>query len=309
MRSILSVLDYKDVLFDLLNFSKFLKEHKFQELLKGKSLGMIFEKPSTRTRVSFEVAMTQLGGHALNLSPGDLQLARGESIEDTARTLSRYVDAIMIRAKKHENLELFAEYSGVPVINGLTEREHPCQALADLFTIREHKGFECKLVWIGDANNVCNSLMLGSSILGMDMVVSSPKKYKPRPEIFNIAKKISKETGGKIAYIENPKEAIKDADIVYTDVWVSMGDEEEYEDRIIAFKQYQVNKDLLEHAKDDYIFMHCLPAQRGLEVTDDIIDGKNSVVFDQAENRLHTQKALLVYVMLGRQAVRRFLHG
>ena len=252
---------------------------------------MIFELPSTRTRVSFEVAMNDCGGKALYLNWNDLQLGRGESIADTARTLSRYVHAVMMRVKRHETIAEFAKYSDVPVINGLSNMEHPCQILADLQTIREKKGkINVKLAWVGDGNNVCNSLILASSILGFEMVVATPKGYEPKSEILSKAREI----GGEIELLNDPKKAVEDVDVIYTDVWVSMGQEKERNDRIRTFKEFQVNSELLSYAKGDVIVMHCLPAHRGEEITDEVIDSEKSVVFDQAENRLHTQKALLI---------------
>ncbi len=265
------------------------------EPLRGKSLGMIFEKSSTRTRVSFEVGMTQLGGHALFLSPDDLQLGRGETIADTARVLSRYVDGIMYRAYRNENMRELAHYATVPVINGLDDKEHPCQIIADLLTIQERKGdlTGLKLAYVGDGNNVCNSLLLGCAILGMRIAVATPKGYEPETTIVEEAGRIAKGSGGRIEVVHEPGEAVRGADVVYTDVWVSMGMEKEREERERTFRPYQINAQLTAMAKPDAIVMHCLPAHRGLEITDDVIDGPQSVVFDQAENRLHAQKAIL----------------
>jgi len=269
------------------------------ELLKGKTLGMIFAKPSTRTRVSFETAMTQLGGHAIYMGMGDLQLGRGETIADTSRTLSRYVDAVMARLFKHEDIVELARNSSVPVVNGLTDLLHPCQTLADLQTIREKKGRlkGLKLAWVGDGNNVCNSLLLGCTLVGMNISAACPKGYEPSAEIVEQARKNAKRSGAKIEIINDPKKAVAGADVIYTDVFVSMGQEAEREQRMKDFKGYQVNADLLKHAKKDVIFMHCLPAHRGEEVAVEVIDGPHSVVFDQAENRLHAQKAVLAMVM------------
>ncbi|MEW6173553.1 MAG: ornithine carbamoyltransferase [Bacillota bacterium] len=282
---------------DILEFARELKGAKYRgethTFCAGKTLAMIFQKPSTRTRVSFEVGMSQLGGHALNLSVGDLQLGRGETIADTARVLSRYVGGIMIRTFNQQDVEILAAEATVPVINGLTDREHPCQVLADLMTILEHKKrFEgLKLAWVGDGNNVCNSLLLACPKLGMDIVVAGPPGYEPPPEIVSAARAASK--GGKVEILNNPVEAVYDADIVVTDTWASMGQEDEREERVKIFQPYQVNSALVSHAKPDYIFLHCLPAHRGEEVTDEIIDGPASRVWDEAENRLHVQKALL----------------
>ncbi len=299
-KDLISIVDIKDELEEIIDLGLEMKRrHRMVEVyepLKDKSMAMIFEKPSTRTRVSFEVAMTQLGGHALYLSPRDMQLGRGETIADTAKVLSRYVDAIVYRAYKHEMVVELAENASVPVINALDDLEHPCQIVADLMTIKEKKGgFRgLKLAYVGDGNNVANSLMLGAAIVGMDFYIACPEGYEPRKEIIGEARKIANETGAKIVITHNPVEAVKDADVVYTDVWVSMGDEAEKEIRLRVFKPYQVNEDLVKHAKSNYIFMHCLPAHRGYEVTDEVIDSRNSVVFDEAENRLHAQKAILV---------------
>ena len=268
-------------------------------LLKGKTLAMIFEKPSTRTRVSFEVGMWQLGGYALYLSANDLQLGRGETIADTAQTLSRYVNGIMARVFAHQTILDLIKYSGVPVINGLSDFSHPCQGLADLFTIQEKKGrlSGLKLAYVGDGNNVAHSLLYGCSKVGMNITLACPKGYEPEPEVVSKAKEEGKETGSKVKVTNDPKEAVKQADIIYTDVWASMGKEKEHEKRVKVFKPYQINRKLVREAKKDYLFMHCLPAHRGEEVTDEVADSKNSVIFDQAENRLHTQKALLALIM------------
>ncbi len=262
-------------------------------ILSGKKLGMIFEKPSTRTRVSFEVAMYELGGHAIYLSSNELQLRRGETIADTARVLSRYLDGIMARVFSHKDLVELAKHSTIPVINGLSDMFHPCQVLGDLLTIKEKKGKleEIKLTYIGDGNNVCHSLMIGGVKMGLKVIVSTPKEYQPDPEVIKMAKEGEK-YGGELHLIEDPIEAVKDSDVIYTDVWVSMG-QEDSEIKKKRLQPYQVNKELVKHAKEDYIFMHCLPAHRGEEVVDEVIDSANSVVFDQAENRLHIQKGIL----------------
>lgn len=268
-------------------------------VLHGKTLGMIFAKPSTRTRVSFETAMTQLGGHAIYMGMSDLQLGRGETIADTARTLSRYVNAVMARLFKHEDIIELARNSSVPVINGLTDLLHPCQTLADLQTIREKKGKlkGLKLAWIGDGNNVCNSLLLGCTLVGMNISATCPSGYEPDAEIVKQAQDNAKHSGAKLEILNDPQKAVAGADVIYTDVLVSMGQEKEREQRMKDFKGYQVNAELLKHAKEDVIFMHCLPAHRGEEVAAEVIDGPHSVVFDQAENRLHAQKAVLAMVM------------
>jgi ornithine carbamoyltransferase len=264
--------------------------------LSGKVLGMLFEKSSTRTRVSFEVGMLQLGGHAIFLSPRDIQLGRGESIHDTAKALSRYLDALMIRTFSHDSIEEFAYHAEVPIINGLTDPHHPVQVMADLQTILEYKGklAGLKLCYVGDGNNnVTHSLIEAAAKVGMHISVASPEKYKPNQEIVSKAIEDAKSTGSIISILTDPIEAMKDADVVVTDVWTSMGMEAEAQERLQAFQAYQVNNELCSYAKSDYIFMHCLPAHRGEEVTADIIDGPHSVVFDEAENRLHAQKAIL----------------
>ncbi len=268
-------------------------------LLKGKTLGMIFEKPSTRTRVSFEVGMWQLGGYALYLSAGDLQLGRGETVADTAQVLSRYVDGIMARVFAHQSILDLAKYARVPVINGLSDLTHPCQGLADLFTIYEKKGrlSGLRLAYVGDGNNVTHSLLYGCSKVGMDITVACPQGYEPNPEVILKAKEEGKKSGCEVRVTKDPKDAVKGADIVYTDVWASMGKEKEHEERVRVLKPYQVNGKLVREAREDYIFMHCLPAHRGEEVTDEVADSENSVIFDQAENRLHTQKALMALLM------------
>ncbi len=268
-------------------------------LLEGKTLGMIFAKPSTRTRVSFEVGIYQLGGIGLYLGPNDLQLNRGETIEDTAKVLSRYLDGIMIRTFKHQDVVDLALHGTIPVINGLTDLLHPCQVLADLFTIYEKKKVlrGLKLVYLGDGNNMAHSLLHGCSKVGMDVAIASPSGYQPNPEIVNNAKRNAAYFGSKVEILDNPVEAVKNADIVYTDVWASMGQEAEATERKKKFMSYQVNPDLVKHAKDDYLFMHCLPAHRGDEVVNEVADSDNSVIFDEAENRLHVQKAIMALTM------------
>ncbi|MGG3956434.1 ornithine carbamoyltransferase [Bhargavaea massiliensis] len=267
--------------------------------LSGKTLAMIFEKPSTRTRVSFEVGMVQLGGHALHLSSRDLQIGRGETIADTARVLSEYVDAIMIRTFEHEKVEELAQYATIPVINGLTDDDHPCQALADLLTIYEVKGKlqGLKLAYIGDGNNMAHALMLAAAKVGMDCAIASPKGYEPKETIVKEAKHIASESGATVVVTNDPYEAIADADVVYTDVWASMGQEAEANERMHIFAPFQVNEALVQQAKQDFIFLHCLPAHRGEEVTEGVIDGAHSYIFQQAGNRLHAQKALLVSLL------------
>jgi len=275
------------------------KAGKGREILHGKTLAMIFAKPSTRTRVSFETGMTQLGGHALYLGTDDLQLGRGETIADTARTLSRYVDVIMARLFKHQDAVEFAKHSSVPVINGLTDLHHPCQTLGDLETIREHLGKlkGIKVSWVGDGNNVCNSLMLGCSLVGANFSIACPAGFEPPAEVISQAKKNATKSGSKIEVQPDPVKAVADADVIYTDVWVSMGQEGETKKRVEVLKKYQLNADLVKKAKSRVIVMHCLPAKRGFEITDEVIDGSHSVVWDQAENRMHAQKAILVSVL------------
>ncbi len=265
---------------------------KVQQTLKGKVLAMIFEKSSTRTRVSFETAMAQLGGHSIFLSPDDTQLGRGEPVEDTARVLSRMVDCIMIRTFEHEKLQRFADYSDVPVINGLSDTFHPCQLLADMQTYYEHRGsIQGRTVaWLGDGNNMCHSYINAASLFDFNLRIASPEPYQPRAEILQSA-------GNHIELHTDPKVAIKNADLVVTDVWASMGQESESESRKAIFRTYQVNAGLMSLANQDALFMHCLPAHRGDEVTADIIDGPQSVVWDEAGNRLHSQKALLEFLL------------
>lgn len=295
MKHLLSITDARQDIFRILELAEqFKKEPLSHETLKKKVLAMIFEKASTRTRVSFEVAMLQLGGHALYLSKSDLQLGRGELIEDTARVMSRYVDGVMIRAKEHADVVKFSQFSDVPVINGLTNLEHPCQALSDLFTIYEKKNtYQLRLAFVGDGNNVCNSLLLASSLVGMDMTVICPPGYEPNPTIVAKALEFAHESGSQIKVTNEISEGIEGADVIYTDVWVSMGSEEESNRRIKELSDYQVNNTVLGLANPDAIIMHCLPAIRDQEITEDVISCGQSAIWDQAENRLHVQKAIL----------------
>ena len=300
MDSLLSICDIKEDVSNIIDLASEIKAGKREEKpLEGKTLAMIFQKSSTRTRVSFDVGMYQLGGRAIFLSSNDLQMGRGEPISDTARVLSRFVDGIMIRAIEHDDVIELAKYSDVPVISGLTNLEHPCQALADVLTIKEHFGsFEDKKIcFVGDGNNVCNSLLLIAPLLGMDMSVACPKGYEPNEDIVNTALKYAKENNTEITISNDINVALDNVDVVYTDVWVSMGDEAEATQREIDLKPYQVNKELMGLANDDAIFMHCLPAIRGQEVTSEVIDGPQSVIYDEAENRLHAQKAVLYYYL------------
>jgi ornithine carbamoyltransferase len=264
-------------------------------LLAGKTLAMIFEKASTRTHISFEVGMNELGGHALFLNARDMQIWRGEEIRDTARAASRYVSAIMIRAYKHSTIEEFAKYATIPVINGLSDLEHPCQLLADIMTMKEHFGSlaDLKVAWVGDGNNVCNSLILSTVLTGYDVTVSTPKGYEPEDAIVKKARSL----GGNVKLVRKPEDAVKDADVIVTDTWISMGDDEEKDVRLKVFKQYTVDAPLLRHASPGARVLHCLPAHRGQEIADEVMEGGQSLVWDEAENRLHAQKALLVRLL------------
>jgi ornithine carbamoyltransferase len=276
-----------------------IKDQGQSTALSGKTLALLFEKPSLRTRISFELAMQQLGGQAIYLSPAEVGLGDRESIPDVARVLARYVDAIAARTFSHQTLELLAENADLPVINALSDREHPCQALADLFTIYEKKGelSDLSLAYIGDGNNVASSLLLAASLCGMDFRLASPAGYRVPADIMKQAEQYADESGGSILYTEDAGLAVSAADVVYTDVWASMGQEAEAEDRRHIFAPYQVDDELMSLASDEAILMHPLPAHRGDEVSPDILDGPQSVVFDQAENRLHLQKALLVEML------------
>lgn len=293
--NLISIFDTKDYIHDTLGRAIDLKRGEPGRSLSLKTLGLLFEKASTRTRVSFEVAMSQLGGHSLYLNPRDTQVGRGEAIRDTALTLERYLDAVAIRSRTHETVEGYAGLSSIPVINALTDREHPCQALADLMTIKERFGGlrGVKVAFVGDGNNVCNSLIGGSALVGIDLAVATPIGYEPDGEILRAAEKIK---GSKITLTNDPQEAVSQAQVIYTDVWVSMGQESSAEKRLKDFRGFQVNDELLRHSKDALV-MHCLPAKRGVEITDSVLDGPRSIVFDQAENRLHVQKAILEMVI------------
>lgn len=264
--------------------------------LKGKTLGLIFEKPSTRTRVSFEAGMNQLGGQALFLASEKIQLSRGESLADTAKVLTRYLDGLVVRTFDQASLEEWARHTSIPVINGLTDHCHPCQALADLLTIVEKMGRAkgLKLAYIGDGNNITHSLLEGGAKVGMHVSVGCPEGYEPDHRIVEAAKEEGLQTGARIEITHDPKIAAKDADVIYTDVWISMGQENEHQPRMAALAPYQVNRQLMQQAKPNALVMHCLPAHRGEEITEDVLDGPQSVVLDQAENRLHIQKAILL---------------
>lgn len=269
------------------------------KMLEGKTLGMIFSKPSTRTRISFEVGIYQLGGIGLYCAPNDLQLKKSESIPDTGKVLSRYLNGIMIRTFAHQDVVDLAGSATIPVINGLTDLLHPCQVLADLFTILEKKRTlrGLKLAYVGDGNNMAHSLLYGCSKVGISISIAVPEGYEPNGEIVENALINGRKSGSKIVITHDPIEAVKGADIVYTDVWASMGQESESEQRKKLFKDYQINKKLVEHAKEDYLFMHCLPAHREDEVTNDVANSPNSVIFDEAENRLHVEKAVMALLM------------
>ncbi len=294
-----------DEVYEILDFAADLKvmqkariPHRY---LEGKTLGMIFEKSSTRTRVSFEVGIFQLGGTGLFLSSKDLQLGRGEPIKDTARVLSRYLDGIMIRTFGHDRILELAKYADVPVINGLSDLLHPCQVLTDLLTIREHKGKNfrsMKMAYVGDGNNMTNSYLYGAAKVGMHLSVATPANYKPNAEVFKNALSDAEETRAEIIWTENPIDAVKDADIIATDTWASMGQEAEHDERKKIFAQYQVNRELLSHASKNAIVLHCLPAYRGEEITDEVFENNAHVIFEEAENRLHTQKAIMALTMM-----------
>jgi len=276
--------------------------------LQGKTVALLFEKPSTRTRVSFQVAVSELGGSSVSLGSSEIQLGRGETIEDTARVLSRYVHVIMARVNEHSEVERLAASSAVPMINGLSDLYHPVQILADLLTLREWKGKlkGLKVAWVGDGNNVCNSWLIGAATTGIRFSAATPPGYAPDQEAVRLARSISRETGASMDLVEDPRDAVSGADCVITDTFVSMGFDKEREERVRVFlPKYRVDRHMMALAKEDAIFQHCLPAHRGEEVTDDVIDGPNSAVWDEAENRLHTTKALLCYLTQGRPELRK----
>jgi ornithine carbamoyltransferase len=268
---------------------------KDEPSLKGKSIAVIFEKPSTRTRVSFAVAINELGAFPLVLETTNMQIKRGETVADTAKTLGRYVHGIVARVYSQKTLEDLRDYSGIPVINALSDYSHPCQIMGDLLTIKEKKGRleGINFAYLGDGNNVANSLLFGGSIFGMHVRIGSPKGYEPIKEVVELSKRFAKKSNGSVLITNDPEEAVKNADVIYTDVWASMGQESEHDKRVKLMLPYQVNDKMLRYADKDAIIMHCLPAHRGEEITDSVIDGPHSVVFDQAENRLHIQKAIL----------------
>lgn len=274
-------------------------KNKFSATLKGKSVGLVFQKPSNRTRVSFEVGTWELGGHCIYLGPEEISIGQRESTEDVAKTLSRYLSAIVARTFEHQTVLDLARYATIPVINGLSDLEHPCQALSDLFTIKEKltKLSGVKMAYVGDGNNVCHSLLYGASKTRMHLKIATPKGYEPNKDIVTTAKEMAKKNETTFEISNDPYEAVKDAEVIYTDVWTSMGQEKETDQRRKDFSGFQINTQLVAKAKKNYLFMHCLPAHRGEEVLDSVIDGKNSIVFDQAENRLHVQKAILVILL------------
>jgi ornithine carbamoyltransferase len=299
-KDFLSILDINKIEMEqILSEAKHLKTLKKQgvvhDVLRGKNLAMIFEKSSTRTHISFEVGMNELGGHALFLNARDMQIWRGEEIRDTARAASRYVSGIMIRAYKHSTIEEFARYATIPVINGLSDLEHPCQLLADIMTMQEHFGStnDLKVAWVGDGNNVCNSLILSTVLTGYSVTVATPNGYEPSEDIVKKARAL----GGKVNLVKSPEQAVKDAHVIVTDTWVSMGDDAEREERLKTFSGYTVDTGLMRHASPDARVLHCLPAHRGEEIADEVMEGGQSLVWDEAENRLHAQKALLVRLL------------
>ena len=304
MKHLITIADLSaEEVWQILNLAKELKEEwrkgGNKPILKGKTLGMVFQKPSLRTRVSFEMGMIHLGGQALYLSPDEIKLGVRESVPDVARVLSRYVDGIMARVFAHRHIEELAAYSRVPVINGLSDYNHPCQALSDLFTIWEKRGTlsGLKLAYVGDGNNVATSLLFAATKVGMDVAMASPPGYELSEEVVEKGREFAAQSGSRVELTHDPFEAVRGADVIYTDVWVSMGQEAETEERLRVFPPYQVNARLVEAAKPDVMVMHCLPAHRGQEITDEVMDGPHSIVFDQAENRLHAQKAILALLM------------
>lgn len=299
-KDFLSILDINKIEMEqILSEAKHLKTLKKQgvvhDVLRGKNLAMIFEKSSTRTHISFEVGMNELGGHALFLNARDMQIWRGEEIRDTARAASRYVSGIMIRAYKHSTIEEFARFATIPVINGLSDLEHPCQLLADIMTMQEHFGStnDLKVAWVGDGNNVCNSLILSTALTGYTVTVATPQGYEPIEDIVKKARTL----GGKVTLVKSPELAVKDAHVIVTDTWVSMGDDAERDERLKTFLGYTVDARLMRHASPDARVLHCLPAHRGEEIADEVMEGGQSLVWDEAENRLHAQKALLVRLL------------
>jgi ornithine carbamoyltransferase len=303
-RDFLSIADWStDDLEQILDLSRSMKEYpaKYRGTLNGCSIAMIFEKQSLRTHVTFDVGIHQLGAHAVYLTQGDISLGKRESIYDTAKNLERWVNGVVVRTFAHATCAELALHMRAPVVNALTDFEHPCQAVGDFLTVREHLGGfrNKKFVFIGDGNNVCHSLMLMAAKMGMHFTAITPKGYTPDTKVVGMAIKTGRKTGSRIEVVQSPKQGVKNADVIYTDVWTSMGQESEKEQRLNAFRDFQVNSRLMAAAKSGAIFMHCLPAHRGDEVTDAVMDSKQSVVFDEAENRLHTQKAILATIVQG----------
>ncbi|MCL5070053.1 MAG: ornithine carbamoyltransferase [Actinobacteria bacterium] len=299
-KDFLTLKDYsKEEILNLLNLAAKIKKDKklYSDLLKSKSIALLFDKHSTRTRLSFEAGIEQLGGNCIYLDASTLQLKRGETIQDSAKVFSGYLDGLVIRTFKQETVEMFAKNSTIPVINGLTDLYHPCQILSDLFTIRElgMLNKNLKFTYVGDCNNVSNSLLIGFAKLGIDMTIGCPKAYKPSEDVMNYVMNQAKESESNINITDDPMKAVENADVIYTDVWISMGDEDS-EEKIQALTKFQVNSKLVYYAKPEVRIMHCLPAHRGQEITSEIMDGKNSIVWQQAENRLYAQKALLIYL-------------
>ena len=296
----ISDLSIKDIR-EILDLAEDVKKYrvKYARSLTGKSIALIFQKPSNRTRVSFEIGMVQLGGYAIYLGPGEIDMGARESVKDVACVLARYINAIVARTHRHDDVRELAKHANIPVINGLSDYAHPCQALSDIFTIREHFGSFKNLTigYIGDGNNVLNSLMCAAAKVGLDIKVATPKGYEPNKEIVYMTKLFTKESGSSVELSNNPASAAKDVDVLYTDVWVSMGQERERNKREKAFKGFQINEATLRLANEDCIVMHCLPAHRGQEISDSVIDSKNSVVYDQAENRMHVEKAILLKLL------------
>lgn len=301
-KDLISIKDLEsDEIFAILDLAAKTKSDRtaYASSLKGKSIALIFQKPSNRTRVSFEIGIEQLGGHAIYLGPGEIDMGIRESVKDVARVLSRYIDCIVARTNKHTDMEELARDAAVPVINGLSDKTHPCQALCDIFTIREKLGtFKgITLAYVGDGNNVLNSLMAAAAKVGLNMKIATPKGYEPDKDVAKRAMGYARAFGSGIEILSSPSDAVKDADIVYTDVWVSMGQEKEAEKREKVFKDFQVNDNLMKSAKKNCLIMHCLPAHRGQEIADSVIDSKNSIVYDQAENRMHVEKAILLKLL------------
>lgn len=301
-RNLLTIFDLSnEELERILQRTGFLKAHRrdHPRPLEGKTVGLIFRKPSTRTRVSFEVGILELGGHSLFLSNSELQLGRGESVKDSARVLSRYLDGLVIRTFAHEEIEEWARYATIPVVNGLSDLYHPCQILADLFTIQEHRGTYrgVQVAYVGDGNNVAHSWLAAAGKLGFHLAIASPPGYRPREEVVIRALELAQKSGSSIEILQDPVQAVRGADVIYTDVWASMGQEGEEVERLQAFQGYQVNRRLVEEAQKPVYILHCLPAHRGQEITDEVLEGESSLILDQAENRLHVQKAILEWLM------------